>query len=143
MPPKFSTSSCWKGGYTFTAKDAEANCKVMGFRTLLIYGSTGVCDRVCSFALTDRASTTPSNIRGCQSSTWSQRGTTFNGSHHGDSRYSDQQGSESRQNPCQVQPPNNIGNLSASRRCLWVRRVTQKVVLAIGGLHEDNLYDTL
>ena len=36
------------------------------------------------FTLTDRASTIPSNIRGCQSSTWSQRGTKVNGSHHGD-----------------------------------------------------------
>ena len=26
----------------------------------------------------------PSNIRGCQSGTWSQRGTKVNGSHHGD-----------------------------------------------------------
>ena len=36
------------------------------------------------FTLTDRASTIPSNVRGCQSSTWSQRGTKVNGSHHGD-----------------------------------------------------------
>ena len=36
------------------------------------------------FTLTDRASTIPSNIRGCQSGTWSQRGTKVNGSHHGD-----------------------------------------------------------
>ena len=35
------------------------------------------------FTLTDRASTIP-NIRGCQSGTWSQRGTKVNGSHHGD-----------------------------------------------------------
>ena len=34
--------------------------------------------------LTDRVSTIPSNIRGCQSGTWSQRGTKVNGSHHGD-----------------------------------------------------------
>ena len=37
-----------------------------------------------SSQLTDRASTIPSNIRGCQSGTWSQRGTKVNGSHHGD-----------------------------------------------------------
>ena len=37
------------------------------------------------FTLTDRAPTIPSNIlRGCQSGTWSQRGTKVNGSHHGD-----------------------------------------------------------
>ena len=36
------------------------------------------------FTLTDRASTIPSNILGCQSGTWSQRGTKVNGSHHGD-----------------------------------------------------------
>ena len=39
---------------------------------------------VVVFTLTDRASTIPSNIRGCQSGTWSQRGTMVNGSHHGD-----------------------------------------------------------
>ena len=39
---------------------------------------------VVFFTLTDRASTIPSNIRGCQSGTWPQRGTKVNGSHHGD-----------------------------------------------------------
>ena len=39
---------------------------------------------VVVFTLTDRASTIPSSIRGCQSGTWSQRGTKVNGSHHGD-----------------------------------------------------------
>ena len=39
---------------------------------------------VVFFTLTDRASTIPSNIRGCQSGTWSQRVTKVNGSHHGD-----------------------------------------------------------
>ena len=39
---------------------------------------------VVVFTLTDRASAIPSNIRGCQSGTWSQRGTKVNGSHHGD-----------------------------------------------------------
>ena len=39
---------------------------------------------VVYFTLTDRASTIPSNLRGCQSGTWSQRGTKVNGSHHGD-----------------------------------------------------------
>ena len=39
---------------------------------------------VVIFTLTDRASTIPSYIRGCQSGTWSQRGTKVNGSHHGD-----------------------------------------------------------
>ena len=39
---------------------------------------------VVFFTLTDRASTKPSNIRGCQSGTWSQRGTKVKGSHHGD-----------------------------------------------------------
>ena len=39
---------------------------------------------VVFFTFTDRASTIPSNIRGCQSGTWSQRGTKVNGSHHGD-----------------------------------------------------------
>ena len=39
---------------------------------------------VVFFTLTDRASTIPSNILGCQSGTWSQRGTKVNGSHYGD-----------------------------------------------------------
>ena len=39
---------------------------------------------VVFFTLTDRASTMPSTIHGCQSGTWSQRGTKVNGSHHGD-----------------------------------------------------------
>ena len=39
---------------------------------------------VAFFTLTDRASTILSNIRGCQSGTWSRRGTKVNGSHHGD-----------------------------------------------------------
>ena len=39
---------------------------------------------VVFFTLTDRASTIPSNIRGCQSGRWSQRGTKVNGSHYGD-----------------------------------------------------------
>ena len=39
---------------------------------------------VVVFTLTDRASTIPSDIRGCQSGTWSQRGTKVNGSHHVD-----------------------------------------------------------
>ena len=39
---------------------------------------------VVVFTLTDRASTITSNIRGCPSGTWSQRGTKVNGSHHGD-----------------------------------------------------------
>ena len=39
---------------------------------------------VVFFTLTDRASTIPSNIRGCQSGTWSQRGTKVNRSHRGD-----------------------------------------------------------
>ena len=39
---------------------------------------------VVFFTLSDRASTIPSNIRGCQSGTWSQRGTKVNESHHGD-----------------------------------------------------------
>ena len=52
-----------------------------------------VCMYVCMYAvvvvvvfftLTDRASTIPSKARGCQSGTWSQRGTKVNGSHHGD-----------------------------------------------------------
>ena len=55
----------------------------------------------------------------CQSGAWSQRGTKINGSHHVTTRYSNQQGSKSRQNPCQVQPTKDVGKLSASRRCVF------------------------
>ena len=54
---------------------------------------------VVVFTLTDRASTIPGNIRGCQSGTWSQRGTKVNPTGHimVTTRYADQQGSKSRQ----------------------------------------------
>ena len=52
---------------------------------------------VVFFTLTDQASTKPSKIRGCQSGTFSQRGTKVNGSHHGDNPLLRQQGSKSRQ----------------------------------------------
>ena len=48
------------------------------------YAKSLVVVVVVFFTLTDRASTIPSNIRGCQSGTWLQRGTKVNGSHHGD-----------------------------------------------------------
>ena len=63
----------------------------------------------------------------CQSRSWSQRGTEVNGSHHGDNPEKNQRGSKSRQNPCQVHPTENIGNLPASRRCLWVRTTVSTV----------------
>ena len=63
-----------------------------------------VCNVVVFLPLTDRASTTPSNIRGCQSGTWSQRGVPRSTGHiMVTTRYSDQQGSKSRQKfmrPC-------------------------------------------
>ena len=46
--------------------------------------SVNVKTTTTTTTLTDRASTIPSNIRGCQSGTWSQSGTKVNGSHHGD-----------------------------------------------------------
>ena len=49
-----------------------------------VYSIAGTVVVVVVFTLTDRASTIPSNIHGCQSGTWSQRGTKVNGSHHGD-----------------------------------------------------------
>ena len=39
-----------------------------------VYIETSTVVVVVVFTLTDRASTIPSNIRGCQSGTWSQRG---------------------------------------------------------------------
>ena len=51
---------------------------------LLMHGLSYGPAVVVLFTLTDRASTILSDIRGCQSCTWSQRGTKVNGSHHGD-----------------------------------------------------------
>ena len=49
-----------------------------------VAGTEPVVAVVVFFTLTDRASTIPSNIRGCQSGSWSQRGSKVNESHHGD-----------------------------------------------------------
>ena len=38
----------------------------------------------CCILHINRSGLNPSNIRGCQSGTWSQKGTKVNGSHHGD-----------------------------------------------------------
>ena len=50
----------------------------------LIIPTVAVVVVVVFFTLTDWASTIPSNIRGCQSGTWSRRDTKVNESHHGD-----------------------------------------------------------
>ena len=71
-----------------------------------------------------------------QPRSWSQIGTKVNGSHHGDSPLClDQQGSKSRQNPCQVQPTENIGNswVSSSRRA--TRRQVMQHFTIIGAEH--------
>ena len=56
----------------------------VGEKPIVILYSYVVVVVVVFFTLTDRASTIPSNIRGCQSGTWSQIGTKVNGSHRGD-----------------------------------------------------------
>ena len=56
----------------------------------------------------------------CQSCSKSRIETKVNGPHDGDSSLLKPTGSKSRQKPCQAQPIKGIGNLSASRRCLWV-----------------------
>ena len=68
------------------------NCKqspIQGGNNSFFWGGGGYLSffyRFCVvvFTLTDRASTIHSNIRGCQSGTWSHRGTKVNGSYHGD-----------------------------------------------------------
>ena len=61
----------------------------------------------------------PSNVRGCQPSTWSLRSTKVNGTLHGDSPLLKPKGIKNMlQAPCPVESPENIVNLSASRRCL-------------------------
>ena len=62
----------------------ESPCRDTKQRTKANQPQCCCCCLVVVFTLTDRASTIPSNIRGCQSGTWSQRGTKVNRSHHGD-----------------------------------------------------------
>ena len=56
-------------------------------------------------------------------------------------RYSIQQGSKSRQNLYQVQATQNTGNLSASRRCLWVQ-ATVSTVWSAASITESELQAT-
>ena len=63
------------------------------------------------FTLTNRASTIPSNIRGCQSDAWSQRGIKINWSHHGDNpllRPTEIQIATKSYVPLQAMAPTNI-----------------------------------
>ena len=63
-------------------------------------------------------------------------------------RYSNQLESKSRQNPCHVQPPENVGNLWASRRFIWVRttvstvwsaaRISESELLAINTSYRED-----
>ena len=77
----FSSHSFW----TSSSLDVPAGVtQEEGHTGFLIHLLSAVVVVVVVFTLTDRASTIPSNIRGCQSGTWSQRGTKVNGSHHGD-----------------------------------------------------------
>ena len=62
--------------------DTSLNSRVYARIAALLAVRTG--HTAVFLTLTDRASTILSNIRGCQSGTWSQRGTKVNGSHHGD-----------------------------------------------------------
>ena len=56
-------------------------------------------------------------------------------------RYSKQQEFKSRQNPCQIRPPENMGNVSASRRCLWVR-ITVSTVRSASSISESEVQAT-
>ena len=42
-------------------------------------------------------------------------------------RYSSQQRSKSQQTSCRIRPSENIGNLSATRRCLWLQTTVSTV----------------
>ena len=53
-------------------------------------------------------------------------------------RYSNQQGLKSRQIHCQVRLTKNIGNLPASRRCLWIR-TTFSTVWSTASISEPEL----
>ena len=53
--------------------------------------------------------------------------------------YSNQQGSRSRQNHCQVHSPENIESLSASRRCPWVRTTLLSIVWSAASISESEL----
>ena len=58
-------------------------------------------------------------------------------------RLSNQQGPKSRQNSCQVQPPENIGNLSASKPCFGVQTTVSTVVVeSAASISESELQTT-
>ena len=57
----------------------------------------------------------------CQSRLWSQRVRRSTGHNIVKNRYSNRQRSKLRQIPCQAQPTENTSDLSAPRRCHWVR----------------------
>ena len=82
---------CWRALGSADVSRADSSRRLVLVHTLRVFfvflGKGGyiiVVVVVVFFTLTDRASTIPSNIRGCRSGTWSQRGTNVNGSHHGD-----------------------------------------------------------
>ena len=78
-----NTTSAWRIQVRGTC--ARNTSDFFGFRFFGFHFEDGlIVVVVVVFTLTDRASTIHSNIRGCQSDTWSQRGTKVNGSHHGD-----------------------------------------------------------
>ena len=89
---KYKTSSWHLNGFPYGCLKKNQNAPrpsehppVMGEKMSKRLGGIKGCKYVVVFfTLTDRASTIPSNISGCQSGTWSQRGTKVNGSHHGD-----------------------------------------------------------
>ena len=56
-------------------------------------------------------------------------------------RHSDQQGSKSPQNPCQVRPTEIIVNISAPRKCIWVR-TTVSTVWSAASVSESELQAT-
>ena len=88
-----SSSSCSNTGLATVVCRGNRSTSNTGLAVVACRGSSSNSNNglasvvvvvVVVFTLTDRASTIPSNIRGCQSGTWSQRGTKVNGSHHGD-----------------------------------------------------------
>ena len=120
-------------GQHYNVREKPTVCVFLCFLLIYIFWTSSSLDVVVVFfTLTDRASTIPSNIRGCQSGTWSQRGTEVNGSHHGD-------------NPL-LRPTGNLDRSKSRQKVMrlykrWHRPINIKTIHQTSLLHIESILD--